>query len=128
MNDNWDAINPMLNLCHTTGATSARRYRCPHAGPDPVLEEAADHHGLARAWRLLTYVHMTATPSGMAAGAAQQTIRHAEQAGDELMASAARTGAAQGLPDASAAKGAVVSARRVAMLAADLQHEVVGAA
>jgi hypothetical protein len=52
----------------------------------PVLEEAADHHGLARAWRLLTYGHMTATQWGVAAEAAGQTIRQAELAGDEVMA------------------------------------------
>ena len=51
-----------------------------------MLEEVADHHGLARAWRLLTYVHMTATRWGVAAEAAEQTIRHATQAGDEVMA------------------------------------------
>src|SRR5262249_3745287 len=51
-----------------------------------VLEEEADHHGLARAWRLLCYVHGTASRWGMAAEAAEQTIRHAEQAGDERMA------------------------------------------
>jgi tetratricopeptide (TPR) repeat protein len=52
----------------------------------PLLEEAADHHGLVRAWRLLTYAYFTATRWGMAAEAAEQTIRHAEQAGDEGMA------------------------------------------
>ena len=52
----------------------------------PALEEAADHHGLARAWRLLYYAHGTATLWGIAAEAAAQTIRHAEQAGDELTA------------------------------------------
>ena len=52
----------------------------------PVLEEAADHRGLARAWRLLTYAHWTATRFGVAAEAAEQTIRHATLAGDEVMA------------------------------------------
>ena len=52
----------------------------------PVLEKAADHYGLARAWRLLTYAHWTATRFGVAAEAAEQTIRHATQAGDEVMA------------------------------------------
>jgi tetratricopeptide (TPR) repeat protein len=51
-----------------------------------VLEEADDHPGLARAWRLLTYAHMTATQWGVAAEAAEQAIRHTEQAGDEGMA------------------------------------------
>ena len=52
----------------------------------PVLEEADDPHGLVRAWRLLYYAHGTAARWGLAAEAAQQTIRHAEQAGEELMA------------------------------------------
>jgi ATP/maltotriose-dependent transcriptional regulator MalT len=51
-----------------------------------VLEEAADHHGLVRAWRLLYYVYGTASRWGMAAEAADQAIRHAEQAGDERTA------------------------------------------
>src|SRR5262249_24444905 len=40
----------------------------------------------ARAWRLLTYAHMTATQWGGAAEAAEQAIRHTEQAGSEGMA------------------------------------------
>ena len=52
----------------------------------PVLEENADHHGLARAWRLLTYAHMTASRWGVAADGAKQAIRHAERTGDERMA------------------------------------------
>ncbi|HEY2437335.1 MAG TPA: hypothetical protein VGH93_09140, partial [Solirubrobacteraceae bacterium] len=52
----------------------------------PVLEADADHHGLVRAWRLLYYVYGTASRWGMAAEAADQAIRHAEQAGDERTA------------------------------------------
>jgi tetratricopeptide (TPR) repeat protein len=52
----------------------------------PVLEEGADHHGLVRAWRLLAYAYMTATRWGMAVEAGEQAIHHAEQAGDEGMA------------------------------------------
>jgi len=52
----------------------------------PVLEEAADHHGLARAWRLLFYAHGKAGGMGVAAEAAEQAIRHSERAGEELMA------------------------------------------
>jgi ATP/maltotriose-dependent transcriptional regulator MalT len=51
-----------------------------------ALEENADHHGLARAWRLLTYAHMTASRWGVAADGAKQAIRHAERTGDERMA------------------------------------------
>lgn len=76
-----------LHLRYTTDSTTAHdsivtRVRALL----PVLEEAADHRGLVRAWRLLTYAYMTATRWGMATEAAEQTIRHAEQAGDEGMA------------------------------------------
>ena len=76
-----------LQLRYSTDATSVRDGVVGRVRELlPVLEEAADHHGLARAWRLLTYAHWTATRFGMAAEAAEQTIRHAEQAGDELTA------------------------------------------
>ncbi len=51
-----------------------------------VLEAAGDDHGLARAWRLMTYVHWTASQSGKAAQAAERAIRYAKQAGDETTA------------------------------------------
>ena len=76
-----------LHLRYTTDSTSAHDSIVARVRELlPVLEEAADHHGLVRAWRLLTYAYMTATQWGMAAEAAEQTIRHAEQAGDEGMA------------------------------------------
>ncbi len=76
-----------LQLRYTTDATSVRDAVVARARELlPVLEEAADHRGLARAWRLLTYAHWTASRFGMAAEAAEQTIRHAEQAGDDLLA------------------------------------------
>ncbi len=76
-----------LHLRYTTDATSVQDGVVARVRElIPVLEEAADHQGLARAWRLLTYAHWTATRWGTAAEAAEQTIRHAEQAGDELMA------------------------------------------
>jgi tetratricopeptide (TPR) repeat protein len=76
-----------LQLRYTTDATSVRDGVVARVRElMPVLEEAADHHGLARAWRLLTYAHWRATRFGMAAEAAEQTIRHATQAGDEVMA------------------------------------------
>jgi len=78
-----------LHLRYTTDAKSAQEGEGIVARVQeliPVLEEAADHHGLARAWRLLTYSYMTAIRWGMAAEAAGQTIRHAAQAGDEVMA------------------------------------------
>ena len=76
-----------LHLRYTTDARSAQEGIVARVQElIPVLEEAADHHGLARAWRLLTYSYMTAIRWGMAAEAAEQTIRHAAQAGDEVMA------------------------------------------
>jgi tetratricopeptide (TPR) repeat protein len=76
-----------LHLRYTTDAKSAQEGIVARVQElIPVLEEAADHHGLARAWRLLTYSYMTAIRWGMAAEAAEQTIRHAAQAGDEVMA------------------------------------------
>jgi class 3 adenylate cyclase len=76
-----------LYLRYTTDSTSAQDSIVARVQElIPVLEDAADHHGLARAWRLLTYAHMTATQWGVAAEAAGQTIRQAELAGDEVMA------------------------------------------
>src|SRR5215831_7111628 len=76
-----------LQLRYTTDANSAQEGVIARVQElIPVLEETADHHGLARAWRLLTYAQWTATRFGVAAEAAQQTIRHATQAGDEVMA------------------------------------------
>jgi class 3 adenylate cyclase/tetratricopeptide (TPR) repeat protein len=76
-----------LHLRYTTDSTSAHdSIEARVRDLLPVLEEAADHHGLVRAWRLLTYAYMTATRWGMAVEAGAQAIRHAEQAGDEGMA------------------------------------------
>jgi class 3 adenylate cyclase/tetratricopeptide (TPR) repeat protein len=76
-----------LHLRYTTDASSAQEGIVARVRElIPVLEEADDHHGLVRAWRLLFYAHGMATRWGLAAEAAQQTIRHAEQAGEELMA------------------------------------------
>lgn len=76
-----------LHLRYTTDAGGAQeRVEARVRELLPVLEQTDDHQGLARAWRLLFYQHGTATRWGLAAEAAEQTIRHAEQAGDELMA------------------------------------------
>ncbi len=76
-----------LQLHYTTDASSVRDSVVARVQELlPLLEEAADHRGLARAWRLLTYAHWTATRFGMAAEAAEQTIRHATLAGDEVLA------------------------------------------
>jgi predicted ATPase len=50
-----------------------------------VLEEAGSHDGLARAWRLLTFVHWTALRYSAAEVAARRTMEHARLAGDHLM-------------------------------------------
>ncbi len=76
-----------LHLRYTTDATSAQEGTVARVRELlPVLEEAGDHQGLVRAWRLLTYMHAMASRWGMAAEAAGQAIRHAERAGDERMA------------------------------------------
>lgn len=76
-----------LHLRYTTDATSAQEEVVARVRELlPVLEEAGDHHGLVRAWRLLFYAYGTASRWGLAAEAAEQTIRHAEQAGEEQMA------------------------------------------
>jgi len=76
-----------LHLRYTTDASRAQEGIVARVRELlPVLEEADDRHGLVRAWRLLYYVHGSATKWGLAAEAAQQTIRHAEQAGEEVMA------------------------------------------
>jgi class 3 adenylate cyclase/tetratricopeptide (TPR) repeat protein len=76
-----------LHLRYTTDSTSAHDSIVARVRELlPVLEEAADHHGLVRAWRLLTHAYMTATRWGMAVEAGEQAVHHAEQAGDEGMA------------------------------------------
>jgi len=52
----------------------------------PELEAMGDDRALARAYRLLTYVHGTGLHHGDAAAAAERTIRHATAAGDEVTA------------------------------------------
>jgi class 3 adenylate cyclase/tetratricopeptide (TPR) repeat protein len=76
-----------LHLRYTTDSTSAHDSIVARVQELlPLLEEAADHHGLVRAWRLLTYAYMTTTQWGVATEAAKQAIRHAERAGDEGLA------------------------------------------
>jgi class 3 adenylate cyclase/tetratricopeptide (TPR) repeat protein len=50
------------------------------------LEELGYHDGLARVWRLLTLVHWSASRYGAAEDAVEEMIRHAELAGDDVMA------------------------------------------
>ena len=47
-----------------------------------IFEEAGDHAGLARAWRLIMNAHGVAHRFGEAADAAEQAAKHAQIAGD----------------------------------------------
>src|SRR5262249_41850915 len=77
----------LLQLRYTTDASSVRDAGVARVRELlPVLEQSRAHPGRARAWGLLSYAHGTAPRGGSAAEAAAQTIRYAEQAGDELMA------------------------------------------
>ena len=51
----------------------------------PILAAAGAEAGLARAWRLLTYVEATATQWGAAEQAATAMLGHARASGDRLM-------------------------------------------
>ncbi len=48
----------------------------------PLFESVADHSGLARAYRLLTWVHGTECQYGLAVEAAERSLEHAKLAGD----------------------------------------------
>jgi len=76
-----------LQLRYTTSAAGVHDGVVTRAGELIAgMEEAGDHSGLARAWRLLTFAHWTANQYGRAAEAADRMIRHATLAGDELTA------------------------------------------
>jgi class 3 adenylate cyclase/tetratricopeptide (TPR) repeat protein len=75
-----------LHLRYVTNAASAQAGVARVQELIEILEATGDSHGLARAWRLMTYVHWTASQSGKAAEAAERAIRYARQAGDETMA------------------------------------------
>ena len=51
----------------------------------PILAEAGEQAGLARAWRLLTYIEMAATRWGAAEQTAAAMLEHARTSGDRLM-------------------------------------------
>jgi class 3 adenylate cyclase/tetratricopeptide (TPR) repeat protein len=55
-------------------------------GAIPIFEAAGDRAGLARAWRLLFFVHGTLGRYDQALEAAEQVIEHAKAAGDSRMA------------------------------------------
>jgi len=75
-----------LHLSYVTNAASAQAGVARVQELIGELEAAGDNHGLARAWRLMTYVHWSSSQSGMAAEAAERAISYARQAGDETMA------------------------------------------
>jgi class 3 adenylate cyclase/tetratricopeptide (TPR) repeat protein len=52
----------------------------------PIFEAAGDRAGLARAWRLLFFVHGTLGRYDEAAAAAEHVVEHAKAAGDSRMA------------------------------------------
>ncbi|MGZ5352651.1 MAG: ATP-binding protein [Actinomycetota bacterium] len=51
----------------------------------PLLEELADHEGLARAWRLLTMAHWQACRWGAGEVTAHRMIEHADAAGNDTL-------------------------------------------
>jgi class 3 adenylate cyclase/tetratricopeptide (TPR) repeat protein len=76
-----------LHLRYSTDAISADEDVVSRVrGMIPVLESAADHHSLTRAWKLLAQVHGTLSQFGAAAEASEQTIGHATRAGEERVA------------------------------------------
>jgi class 3 adenylate cyclase len=75
-----------LHLRYVTSADSAQAGVARVQELIGLLEAAGDNRGLARAWRLMTYVHWTASQSGKAAETAERAIRYARLAGDEIMA------------------------------------------
>ena len=49
----------------------------------PVFEEQGDERGLAKAWRAVAEVHLTACRWGESAGVLERALEHAERAGEE---------------------------------------------
>jgi tetratricopeptide (TPR) repeat protein len=56
-----------------------------------MFQQAADHAGLAKAWRLLAWTHGTANDFGNAAEASARAVDHARRAGDRRQQSQAAT-------------------------------------
>jgi class 3 adenylate cyclase/predicted ATPase len=61
----------------------------------PVFERSDDHAGIARAWRLISYVHGMALRFGEMTAACERLIEHARLAGDERLAARGAIGYAQ---------------------------------
>ena len=73
-------------LRYTTGSESAERVLGDVERMMPGLEADGDHDGLARAWRLLAYLHWAGSRYGKGSEAAQRATEHATAAGDEVLA------------------------------------------
>ncbi len=73
-------------LRYTTGSESAERVLGDVQRMLPGLEADGDHDGLARAWRLLAYLHWAGSRYGKGSEAAERAIEHATAAGDEVLA------------------------------------------
>jgi tetratricopeptide (TPR) repeat protein len=97
-----EAIDVAAELADESLEATARierlrlRYMTEAAGSDaqvtaqvkqlmPALEAAEDEAGLARAWRIMTYIQAAATQWGAAETAATAMLDHARAAGDRLM-------------------------------------------
>lgn len=75
-----------LYLRYTTGPESAEGVLKEVEVTIPPLESDGDEAGLARAWRLLAYIHWGASRYGQGAEAAERATGHAVRAGDEVLA------------------------------------------
>ena len=73
-------------LRYTTGSESAERVLGDVERMMPGLEADGDHDGLARAWRLLAYLHWAGSRYGKGSEAAERATEHATAAGDEVLA------------------------------------------
>jgi tetratricopeptide (TPR) repeat protein len=78
-------VRRQLNYTTDPGATSEGQVIAEVERAIPVLEAGGSHDGLARAWRLLTFVHWTALRYSAAEIAARKTMEHARLADDHLM-------------------------------------------
>jgi class 3 adenylate cyclase/tetratricopeptide (TPR) repeat protein len=78
-------VRRQLKYTTDPGATSEGQVIAEVERAIPMLETAGSHDGLARAWRLLTFVHWTALRYSAAEVAARKTMEHARLADDHLM-------------------------------------------
>jgi class 3 adenylate cyclase/tetratricopeptide (TPR) repeat protein len=75
-----------LRLTYLTSAGAGDPHLARHVQETlPLLEESKEEGGLARAWRLLTYIEMAAASWGAAEQTATAMLEHARRSGDLLM-------------------------------------------